>query len=436
MAFEPKPPEWQFHNAHEHYAELCALFTSGSLTDEELSELNEHVRTCQSCAGLLSSYRSVARSVSALAPTAEVAAPPQKPAWVENAKKRLLNSIEADRSVHQPQFVKQLPPTSQSPFRMFRLVAAAAVVLVVAVLAGFTYHLGRVRGQANAQSSAPAGNDKSELNQLEALNKQRSLLEEQLAVRSREVQRMQHELQLQMTAITESKSIQEKLQHDSKEQGTAITALGSEKTALAGERDAALRKLQETQDALAATQQRLDALQAEHNRQLVRTAGLQMRVDELSASLKDSEDTVRRAEKFLVSDRDIRDLMGARDLYIADVFDIDREGKTQKPFGRVFYTAGKSLIFYAFDLDRQPGVHNATFQAWGRRGPGDKRPLNMGVLYLDNAANKRWALRFDDPKVLNEIDAMFVTVEPRSGGQKPSGRQLLFASLRTPPNHP
>ena len=155
-----------------------------------------------------------------------------------------------------------------------------------------------------------------------------------------------------------------------------------------------------------------------------------------TASLKDSEDTVQRAEKFLVSDRDIRDLMGARDLYIADVFDIDREGKTQKPFGRVFYTAGKSLIFYAFDLDRQPGVHNATFQAWGRRGPGDKRPLNMGILYLDNAANKRWALRFDDPKVLNEIDAMFVTVEPKGGGQKPSGRQLMFASLRTPPNHP
>ena len=319
---------------------------------------------------------------------------------------------------------------------MFKPLTAAAVVLVAALLAGFTYHLGRVRGQATLQSSAPAITQKSESNQLEALNHQRSVLEEQLAARSREVERLQQQLQLQMAAITEGKSVQEKFQRDSKEQGTAIAALGSEKTALAAERDAALHKLQEAQDALAATQQRLDALQAEHNRQLVRTASLQMRVDELSVSLKDSEETVRRAEKFLVSDHDIRDLMGARDLYIADVFDIDREGKTQKPFGRVFYTAGKSLIFYAFDLDRQPGVHDATFQAWGRRGPGDKRPLNMGILYLDNAANKRWALRFDDPKILNEIDAMFVTIEPKGGGQKPSGKQFLFASLRTPPNHP
>jgi hypothetical protein len=129
--------------------------------------------------------------------------------------------------------------------------------------------------------------------------------------------------------------------------------------------------------------------------------------------------------------------MGARELYIADVFDVDRDGKPQKAFGRVFYTGGKSLIFYAFDLDRQPGVREAsTFQAWGRRGPGDKHPLSMGNFKLDNVANRRWVLRFDNPKMLAQLDAVFVTVESRSGGQKPTGKQLLFASLRIPPNHP
>jgi hypothetical protein len=161
-------------------------------------------------------------------------------------------------------------------------------------------------------------------------------------------------------------------------------------------------------------------------------------VEELSSKLKESQDVAQRDQGYLAYDRDIRELMGARDLYIADVFDIDREGKTRKPFGRVFYTGGKSLLFYAFDLDRQPGVRQAsTFQVWGRRGLGDKRPLNMGILYEDNSVNRRWVLRFDDPKVLAEIDAVFVTVEPGSKtGQKPTGRQLLFASLRTPPNHP
>jgi hypothetical protein len=55
---------------------------------------------------------------------------------------------------------------------------------------------------------------------------------------------------------------------------------------------------------------------------------------------------------------------------------------------------------------------------------------------MDNAAMRRWVLKFDDPKVLAQIDSVFVTVEPHGGSNKPSGKQLLFASLRGEPNHP
>lgn len=59
--------------------------------------------------------------------------------------------------------------------------------------------------------------------------------------------------------------------------------------------------------------------------------------------------------------------MGARDLYIAEVHDVAGTGKTDKTYGRVFYTKGKSLMFYAYDLDSQPGLRNVnTFQVWGR----------------------------------------------------------------------
>jgi hypothetical protein len=37
---------------------------------------------------------------------------------------------------------------------------------------------------------------------------------------------------------------------------------------------------------------------------------------------------------------------------------------------------------------------------------------------------------------LEDIDAVFVTVEPHGGSQHPSGKQLLFAYLRVSPNHP
>ena len=110
---------------------------------------------------------------------------------------------------------------------------------------------------------------------------------------------------------------------------------------------------------------------------------------------------------------------------------------TDKAQGRAFYTKGKRLIFYAFDLDAQPGVRNASsFQAWGRRGPDKQQALSLGILYEDNVSKKRWVLKASDPKTLEDIDAVFVTVEPNGGSQHPSGKQLLFAYLRVGPNHP
>ncbi|HEX4003473.1 MAG TPA: anti-sigma factor, partial [Candidatus Acidoferrales bacterium] len=110
---------------------------------------------------------------------------------------------------------------------------------------------------------------------------------------------------------------------------------------------------------------------------------------------------------------------------------------TEKAYGRVFYTKGKSLIFYAYDLDETPGSKNAsTFQAWGRRGPDRDAALNLGIFYVDNVGKKRWVLKFDNPKELDEIDAVFVTVEPKGGSSKPSGKPLLYAYLQIAPNHP
>src|SRR5436309_14168088 len=113
--------------------------------------------------------------------------------------------------------------------------------------------------------------------------------------------------------------------------------------------------------------------------------------------------------------------MAARDLYIAEVSDVGGNGKRKKPYGRVFYTRGKSLIFYAYDLDQQPGVKNAsTFQAWGRRGPDRKNAVSLGIFYMDSVANRRWILKVEDPQTLQQIDAVFVTVEPKGGSPEPS----------------
>jgi hypothetical protein len=137
---------------------------------------------------------------------------------------------------------------------------------------------------------------------------------------------------------------------------------------------------------------------------------------------------------FLAHDRDIRDLIGARNLYIADIFDTAANGKTAKPFGRIFYTKDRSLVFYGFDLDKRGGTkRDVAFQVWGRGS--DKPVVNLGLFYQDDT-NKRWILRCNDARSLARLDMVFVTVEPPGGSSRPTGTQLLRAYLQIPPNHP
>ncbi len=204
-----------------------------------------------------------------------------------------------------------------------------------------------------------------------------------------------------------------------------------------GELAAAQMKLQQLQKTI-------DTLSGQREELTSRATTLQEKVGELTELVRERErerdekqEEVAKQQDLLEHDRDIRELMGARDLYVAEVHDVSSTGQTNKTYGRVFYTKGKRLIFYAYDLDAQPGLKDAsTFQAWGRRGPDKQQVLNLGIFYEDNLGKKRWVLKTNDPKTLDDIDAVFVTVEPNGGSRHPSGKQLLFAYLRLSPNHP
>ena len=174
-------------------------------------------------------------------------------------------------------------------------------------------------------------------------------------------------------------------------------------------------ELKTVQTQMEEMQKKLDAQEAKRSEMLTRANTLESKVGDLTNQLRQREGTIDQQSgtiaeqrELLEHDRDIRDLMGARELYVVEVYDVARTGKTNKPYGRVFYTKGKSLIFYAYDLDQQPGLKNAsTFQAWGRRGPDKEQALNLGIFYVDNDSKKRWVLKSTDPKTLEEIDAVF-----------------------------
>lgn len=178
-------------------------------------------------------------------------------------------------------------------------------------------------------------------------------------------------------------------------------------------------------------------LRLENAKHADNTAALRDQIEQLSAQLQAAQDTAARDQQLLAAGKDVRDLMGARKLHVIDVFDADGEGNNSKVFGRVFYTEGKSLVFYAFDLgnaNRSNG--QVSYVAWGEQPDPAVPARQLGIFYVDDINQRRWVLRFDNPKVLREINSVFVTTEYDSVSHRPTGPMLLHAFLHTPSNHP
>lgn len=213
-----------------------------------------------------------------------------------------------------------------------------------------------------------------------------------------------------------------------------LTDSESARTNLAAEISDLSGKAEDSQAEVKELEEKLHAAELQASKESERESDLQARIRDLRRTLESTNNTVEEQNELLAHDRDIRELMGERDLYIAEVYDVDGTGNTRKAYGRVFFTKGKSLIFYAYDLDQQPTLKDASFQAWGR--VNKDKALSLGIFYEDNAAKKRWIVRSSDPHVLSRVDEVFVTIEPNGGSSTPSNRRILFASLTMSPNHP
>jgi predicted nucleic acid-binding Zn-ribbon protein len=308
---------------------------------------------------------------------------------------------------------------------------AAAVVLMVA-LGIYSFQAGKHKGQ-EAVRMTPAKVDPRVgvlEQQLSDAGHEHELFKAQLADRDRMIAELRHHVEAQSAALSEMKSAQVNLDQALQSDEAKNQQLAQERSNLSQQFDAAKSSLQKTQA-------ELDSLQQQRAQDQSRSESLEAQIRDLHGQLRDREQALDKQQELLAHDRDIRELMGARELYIAEVYDVARDGQTKKPYGRVFYTKGRSLVFYAYDLDQQSGIkRTSTFQAWGSRGADRQQATNLGIFYEDNAAKKRWVLKADDPKKLAQIDAVFVTVEPNGGSLKPSGKPLLFAYLKVEPNHP
>ena len=161
----------------------------------------------------------------------------------------------------------------------------------------------------------------------------------------------------------------------------------------------------------------------------------QARITELSNKLRIASATLDMERQLVAAGTNIPELMAARQLHVIDVRDTDPNGNPSKAFGRVFLTEGRSLTFYAFDLNENR-VANAKrgFQVWAVP-EGEKLARSLGMLHVDSKAPGRWVLKVQNSELVKEISSVFVTVESAAGGKQPAGQKMLYAYLGEP-NHP
>ncbi len=441
-------------NSHGRYEEMCALAATAQLGGKEMSELNAHILTCDSCREFLWSLGQVSVQVMSLlaengAPAADIVPPDgMRDRFLSRmTSEKLANEINGGARLHP--FLLQKPssstlgkgqgeiqarhvePVSEPNSRMFGLLSRSAAVMTLCAIVGTAaFYAGVRKGkhtpQQPAQVQAPrteasgrtsAVGNSDRLSQLEG---QKSQLESTLAKLKQELSASQSEKQWLSDELTTAKD---------KLADLTIQAKG------ASERSSA--ELQDAQNKVSTLQSRVETLSERYAESEVKLGVQKQMSEDLAAKLDTTEDQLRRENDLKSAKLELGDLVATRNLHIVDVYDADSNGKRDRSFGRVFYVEGKSLVFYAYDLGA-PGEFkaNVVFHVWGEKAGVKEVAHSLGILHKDDGQN-RWAMTFDDPSVLVKINSAFVTTEVGSKQHnEPHGKKILYAYWGNQPNHP
>jgi len=415
---------------HDNWRELAALDALGELTAAEHEALQGHLRECADCRAAVSAEEAVLRVwMPAGSPARAVKAPAdeeqaRREAFLSRARAEGLRFSAAAAREPRP-WTAWLASWNTAP------VGAALATAAMAVLAAGVWWAwpsspaavpaATTRAAETSMRVAELARENDQLrHDLEASRRQTDASHQQLAAAHAQGDEAQKRI-AQLEQWLASAQEQSSRTHEELRRARADASDAGQRLAVELQQLDTLRaQLDQVKSARAADQTVLLARQDQ--------------IDDLTRQMRLQSASVERARSLLTADRDIRDLMTARNLHIVDVHDTNAKGKTQKAFGRMFYTEGKSLIFYAYDLD-SGRLSNASFQVWGQKAGGNAEAVSLGMLYSDDKAQQRWVMTFNDSKVLKDIDSVFVTVEVPGGSARPSNQRMMYAYLLNQANH-
>ncbi|MCI0418467.1 MAG: hypothetical protein L0387_18280 [Acidobacteria bacterium] len=437
--------------SHERFEELCALSALGQISPEEFRELQVHLQTCATCRLRQADFTEILHEhLPLLAPLDSSVVGSRKVAFHDASyKQRFIQRARQEGIVFSSEVTgEKKPRQALGGWAHLAWLWQPKRLAYSMALLGLGFWLGSqgARHMLKVETSSPElariKNDNASLKQeIKELTTQKFLVQSErsltqpqttvAAVNSEIEKKLSQARQDYASATARSQALDEQLQKASAE----LASLREETDKLRSESPRSA-KLKETEAALQRATDELQKLQRERSVYASTFADQQTQIRELMEKLGNQTASIERERELTAAGRDIRELMGARNLHIIDLADVD-SGGSQRPFGRVFYTEGKSLIFYAYDLEKKrKSLEKYSFQAWGQREAKGGPAQSLGVFVSDDQGQSRWVLKYDNPKVLAQIDAVFVTIEPKGGSERPQGQQLLYAYLKANPNHP
>jgi uncharacterized small protein (DUF1192 family) len=418
--------------SHEYFRDICAAASIRQATPEQLFEFEEHAATCESCQQLYWDYVNLdAQHVAERIDTPRLSAEEAQKSlnselgmrrFFERAEKEGIRFSEDVRAEAKNLSPMPLPLPRKRWWPKVSLAFAASVVLASMVASAYFY------GKRSAET--PVVRLQPDAVAL-AVNQHVSELNATIGRLQAEVERLKLELN---TAGSELRVTKRDLSITAKDRDTVAAAHADLEA-----------RLTDAQDALAQSQALAASAQKDVAKQRDRTSDIEatlvatnVKVNNLTEELEEKSASLDKARQLLALNRDVTNLMAERNLHVVDVLDTDSGGKTRPAFGRIFFAEGKSLEFYAYDLD-EAKLQKANYQyrIWAKQEGGEKQVRSMGIFYSDDKAQRRWKFQCNDPKILREIDSVFVTLEPANSDPKhPKGPNLMYAYLRGQPHHP
>jgi hypothetical protein len=416
---------------HTYYEKLSALAALGEIPASESEVLDSHLRGCSDCRDRAAAYIRLHQDLA----LTDRASGGREEALIEGSRGRVeqmmwanIALVDNEATVHlappQPLPTAVQPERSKSPARVWVFGIATAAVAACAFLFGMRFdrkihppipsnaHVVAQTPVRRSVTTTPAPDPA--LAKLDAENRELAVT---LGTTREEKQEIEKTLAAHDEQLAQAIAVEAGLRQQIDQQSALVKATQSELAT----RSAALEQAQSTKFTDAST-----------------VAGLQFQVRELSDQLHTQNTSLDRERDLLSHNREIRDIIGARNLHIIDVYDTDTGGATKKAFARAFYTEGKSLVYYAYDLPQKKAEEGKfSYVAWGETNGNKASIKKIGLLFHDDQTQRRWSLNFANSQVLAEIDSVFITLERTDEDvAQPKGKRLLTAYLGTPPNHP